>query len=195
MPVPEPDLRDRILRAAIIAFADHGYGGASVREVVEAAGCTKPALYYHFGSKADLYVEAVRAVQAAVVCLSKSTILGEGPVHDRLTKFTSMLFGRAAADPTPLRFFLQAVSSEKGRPTADFEAFALELHAVFAEAFAAAQLSGELRRDVSVEDLVHTFLGIVHHRTLHQLHHGAGGKVDPTLAERLTDLFLRGAQP
>ncbi|MDH5642067.1 MAG: TetR/AcrR family transcriptional regulator [Nitrospira sp.] len=35
-------------------FADSGYDGVSVREIVEAAGVTKPVLYYHFGSKEGL---------------------------------------------------------------------------------------------------------------------------------------------
>ena len=50
----------RILDAAIPLFARLGYGSASVRELAEAAGVTKPTLYYHFGSKEDLFHELVR---------------------------------------------------------------------------------------------------------------------------------------
>ena len=45
----------RILRAALKIFADCGYAGASVQAIVDAARVTKPALYYHFKSKAGLY--------------------------------------------------------------------------------------------------------------------------------------------
>lgn len=43
--------QDNVLRCAARLFALRGYDDVSVREVVEAAGVTKPALYYHFGSK------------------------------------------------------------------------------------------------------------------------------------------------
>ena len=48
---PENQTRAEILRHAATLFAQRGYDAVSVREIVQAAGCTKPALYYHFGSK------------------------------------------------------------------------------------------------------------------------------------------------
>ncbi len=46
--------RSRIIRAGVKVFDQKGYDAASVREIVEIAGVTKPALYYHFGSKEGL---------------------------------------------------------------------------------------------------------------------------------------------
>ena len=43
-----------IARVAARLFAAQGYDATSVREIVEAAGVTKPTLYYHFGSKEGL---------------------------------------------------------------------------------------------------------------------------------------------
>src|SRR3954453_4036425 len=43
-----------IARVAARLFAAHGYDATSVRTIVEAAGVTKPTLYYHFGSKEGL---------------------------------------------------------------------------------------------------------------------------------------------
>src|SRR5688572_24745215 len=51
--------RQRILEAAIHAFAAGGFEGASTREIAEAAGVTDPLLFYHFKSKAELYYAAV----------------------------------------------------------------------------------------------------------------------------------------
>jgi AcrR family transcriptional regulator len=41
-------------RVAARLFAERGYDATSVREIVAAAGVTKPTLYYHFGSKEGL---------------------------------------------------------------------------------------------------------------------------------------------
>ena len=54
------DARQRILDAATHLFAHRGFGSTSVREVVEAAGVTKPTLYYWFDNKEALYLECVR---------------------------------------------------------------------------------------------------------------------------------------
>jgi TetR/AcrR family transcriptional regulator len=51
--------RERILTAAIAAFAARGYAGASTREIAQAAAVTDPLLFYYFKSKADLYLAAV----------------------------------------------------------------------------------------------------------------------------------------
>lgn len=44
----------RILDAATELFAGKGFAAASTREIVEAAGVTKPMLYYYFQSKEGL---------------------------------------------------------------------------------------------------------------------------------------------
>jgi len=51
-----------IARAAARLFAEQGYDATSVREIVEAAGVTKPTLYYHFGSKQGLGEAPLRAL-------------------------------------------------------------------------------------------------------------------------------------
>ena len=48
------DMAGHIERVAARLFASRGYDATSVRTIVEAAGVTKPTLYYHFGSKEAL---------------------------------------------------------------------------------------------------------------------------------------------
>ena len=47
--------RQQILDVAIDIFGRAGYFGASMNDVAEAAGVTKPVLYQHFDSKGQLY--------------------------------------------------------------------------------------------------------------------------------------------
>ena len=47
--------RRQVLQAALKRFAECGYEGTSVQEIVEAANVTKPTLYYYFGNKMELY--------------------------------------------------------------------------------------------------------------------------------------------
>jgi AcrR family transcriptional regulator len=47
-------MRERMLAEAARRFVIHGYNGISMREIAEACGITKAALYYHFKDKEDL---------------------------------------------------------------------------------------------------------------------------------------------
>ena len=52
-------MRDKILTAARSLFIEHGYVGLSMREIAAAVGVSKPALYYHFRDKEDLFLAVV----------------------------------------------------------------------------------------------------------------------------------------
>ncbi|MEE4261416.1 MAG: TetR/AcrR family transcriptional regulator [Desulfobacteraceae bacterium] len=51
----EPNARQRLLDTATELFAEKGYAGTSVREIVDRAGVSKPVLYYYFKSKEGLF--------------------------------------------------------------------------------------------------------------------------------------------
>src|SRR5690606_29751059 len=59
---PNPQLRERVLTAALDLFADRGYDATSVNEVVLRAGVTKGALYHYFTAKEDLLYEIYRGL-------------------------------------------------------------------------------------------------------------------------------------
>jgi TetR/AcrR family transcriptional regulator len=50
----------RLLAAATELFTRRGYAAATVREIVEAAGVTKPLLYYYFKNKEGVFLEILR---------------------------------------------------------------------------------------------------------------------------------------
>lgn len=56
----EEAVRERLLHSAIDIFTERGYASATVREIVETAGVTKPVLYYYFGSKEGIYLEIMK---------------------------------------------------------------------------------------------------------------------------------------
>src|SRR5712664_839199 len=56
-PEGESFARDNILRAAETTFAEHGYAGSSLRQIVERAHVTQALVTYYFGSKEALFKE------------------------------------------------------------------------------------------------------------------------------------------
>ncbi|MDP9344090.1 MAG: TetR/AcrR family transcriptional regulator [Actinomycetota bacterium] len=55
--------RQHILEAAAQAFAEHGFAGTSLNDVIRSAGATKGGFYHHFPSKEALALEVVRYKQ------------------------------------------------------------------------------------------------------------------------------------
>lgn len=52
--------RERLMHAAAELFSQKGYAATTVREIVAAAGVSKPVLYYYFKNKEGIYHEIVR---------------------------------------------------------------------------------------------------------------------------------------
>lgn len=53
------DVQEKIIREAVKLFSDKGYHGTSMRDIMKAAGCTQPTLYYYFDNKHALFRESV----------------------------------------------------------------------------------------------------------------------------------------
>jgi len=66
--------REQILDVAIDVFGRSGYFGASMNDIADAAGVTKPVLYQHFDSKSDLYSALLDEVGARMLdAIAKAT--------------------------------------------------------------------------------------------------------------------------
>lgn len=52
----ELDKQDQIINGAMTVFAAHGYNKASMSEIAKQANVSKPTLFYHFGTKLELYL-------------------------------------------------------------------------------------------------------------------------------------------
>jgi AcrR family transcriptional regulator len=98
----EDRTRDRLLEAAGEVFAHKGFLAASVGEITERAGANRAAVNYHYRTKEDLYVAAVR--HAGEFCTSRHPMptWPEGtPAEVRLRDFIRAFLSRflTADDP------------------------------------------------------------------------------------------------
>src|SRR5689334_21048676 len=79
----EIDTKTLILDSAEQAFAELGFGAASLRHIIRSAGVNLAAVHYHFGSKEAL-VEAVFARRIARLTQERLELLDicEAQTHD-----------------------------------------------------------------------------------------------------------------
>lgn len=109
---PEADSEERasgtmyrhIARAAARLFASQGYDATSVREIVAAAGVTKPTLYYHFGSKAGLAHALLNAPLSRLTDDLRAILDTVPDPTEALRKMIQRQFEFCLDDPDRMRF-------------------------------------------------------------------------------------------
>ena len=113
-------VKQTILNRALELFSAKGYEGVSVSELTEAAGITKPTLYYYFGSKEGVF-EAVCETHYTRL----NTLITENAVYSpnpksyfediflTLTKVTAVYFSFAKKN----EFFYRIVLANLSMPS------------------------------------------------------------------------------
>ena len=91
--------RDRLLDAARQEFAARGFDGAKVERIVQRARVNKAMLYYHFPSKAALYLEILREQFTAVGDAVQSVRHSGAAPDDQLRHFIERLAQEALVRP------------------------------------------------------------------------------------------------
>jgi AcrR family transcriptional regulator len=86
------DTRQEILNAALRRFAEKGYAGTSVQEIVDAARVAKPALYYYYRNKADLYRALVEWAHEERYRLMQEATARGGSFAKQLTEICAVSF-------------------------------------------------------------------------------------------------------
>ena len=157
----EGSVRKRLIDAAILLFTTRGYAATSVREIVEMAGVTKPALYYHFQSKEGIYVaiieDLVRIADEAIAASRVAT----GTARERLQAFLLGIFRVFETKKTEVRM-INAVfwGPAQGSPPFDFEIFHDKLKGVIAEIVVEGIAAGDLR-PASPDDVTLALMGVL----------------------------------
>lgn len=184
------DLRSRILREATRLFAEHGYAATSVRELVEAAGCTKPALYYYFESKDALFIEALRSGTADIHALIEHTLRSEGSVRSQLASGLDQFLGFLDENPMIMRLLMRAeLQPDEGQPAYDFESLREQNLTMIRQLLEAGVTRGEIRRDVDLGDAALALTGAIDQRIRLWL---LGVNPPSDVAERVLRLFFDG---
>ncbi|MEM7739323.1 MAG: TetR/AcrR family transcriptional regulator [Pseudomonadota bacterium] len=108
--------KDRLMRASVILFQEHGYHATGTAALLAAAHAPKGSLYHHFpGGKADVAIAAIEWIEREILtALSKTTNSGKG-----VTEFVSWVFEGTAHWVERTRFKqspLLAVITSAGAP-------------------------------------------------------------------------------
>lgn len=164
-----------------------------MREVALAAGCTKPALYYHFGSKEDLFRASVEQCLNGLLPLVAQISTLQGTVRDRVVALAQGIFQALHSDPDSMRMMLvMQTLPDQGQPDIDFARYHQRNQALIRSLFAEGVATGEVRADVDLDDAALALMGAVHSRAFLALKGLPGAPDGPS---RIVDLLFRGIAP
>ena len=183
--------RAHIVNTAALAFAEHGFDGVSLNDIVSASGISKGAFYFHFSSKEELALAAFRAKQQEML----SRLRTQPTKSSRADLIVSSMRRRAQLireDPS-FRCIsrLGAQFNLLAAPGSIYSSYLEEAIGNIAELIRDGQRGGEFRADLDPDAAARVvFAGAVGIDSLSQL--SSGGKDLESRVDELTDLVLRG---
>ena len=85
--------REAILRAALQVFSDYGYRRASLEDIASQAEMSRTALYHHFRSKEQIFIEMIEDLHARTQQQAERAVASEEPLEWRLVAFLEAKLG------------------------------------------------------------------------------------------------------
>jgi AcrR family transcriptional regulator len=122
-------VRDRLLESASNIFSRKGYAAATVREIVEAAGVTKPVLYYYFNNKEGLFREMVENSNVKLLALLEKTKASGGTIRQKILRLMDDVFMLYFEELKVVNVFHSVFyGPREGAPNLDLGAFPRKFH-------------------------------------------------------------------
>ena len=151
--------RDRLTVMAARMFAERGYHGTSINDLAGALGIHKSSLYAHINHKADLLAD-IALTGAAAFHAALDDVPDEAPAGERLELALRAHLGVVRSQLDVATVWLQEWRYLTGEPRDFFLAERHRYERRIRDLFAAAVESGELRRDLDLDDATLVFLSV-----------------------------------
>ena len=187
---PDAGARERLLAAALDLFNEKGYAATSVRELVAAAGVTKPVLYYYFANKEGIYLELMQNSYGTFESLVAGISL-EGSAQESIIQFCRDLFD-ISVERLELVRLIYAIyyGPPQGAPPFDLGAYFVRMLELIQRMVRAGMDRNELQQG-SVEDMSRAIIAILT-SSINDLLCGREAKLDREGLVRMLRLLMDG---
>ena len=187
---PEPKTRERLLETAIDMFAEKGYAGTSVREIVEQAGVSKPVLYYYFQSKEGLFLAILEMAENLQKELLARILESAGNVLERLLLLYRRIYAGIAENRNLYKMIHGLIyGPPQGAPDYDLTRYHRHMLDAIRNIYNAGVDSGEVKK-IAADEVAYLVLSLIDfclHIDQVQPHLS-----DPQRPERLLRLAFQG---
>jgi TetR/AcrR family transcriptional regulator len=153
--------RQRLLETATELFAEKGYAGTSVREIVEKAGVSKPVLYYYFKSKDGLFYAVLEWAVNVQQKILNEIFESKGTVLDRFIIFYRRVY-EGVRQYQSLYIMIHGLiyGPPQGVPEYDFAKYQRQMLDAVKRIYTEGASLGEIRK-VDAEEVAFLVLGLI----------------------------------
>ncbi len=191
MPLPDNVVHQRLLGEATKLFARKGYAATTTREIVAAAGVTKPVLYYYFGNKEGIYLELMQRASRQLETVADASLLASGNSKERLSRFCDRVLGLIVEKIEVVRLIYAIYyGPSQGAPFFDLEAVYQKLFDTIHRMVAEGIRKKELRKG-DPEDMTWAILGAIHVTMENELSHPER-RLGQKGLRRILEIIFRG---
>jgi TetR/AcrR family transcriptional regulator len=192
LPDTSANVRQRLLDAALQLFSTKGYAATSVRELVEAAGVTKPVLYYYFKNKEGLYLALMGDALGDFFQVAEQARTAPGSVTERICGYCTALLD-IFVERLPVARLIYAIyyGPPQGAPHIDFEA-SFSTMLAHMEQLVSEGISTDEFRQVSPPDAAWAIVALLNTTMEEQLNQTRQVRVDRSGLLRLLALLFEG---
>ena len=183
----------RLLECALTLFAAQGYAATSVREIIEAAGVTRPMLYYYCDSKEDLFKRVVHWAHGNAHDELEHLLAQTSGTVDRLRAIIRGTFSFCSAEPRIPQLMFQTTYAPAVSGLTEFlQEIAKRRFSIVVQVMQQGIDTGELHAG-DAASLALVFCSIMDHHvnTLCRLPHPEK-KLTRERADSLVDVFIHG---
>jgi AcrR family transcriptional regulator len=191
--------RKSLLKAGLSVFSHKGFSSATLEDVAKEAGVTRGAIYWHFGSKADLYNTLLKEYSDRGDLIVQSAAAEGGTLVEILRRVFVRLLTAVETDPDLKD--IMGISMFKAERTADLVASLeqqLESSQTMIRSLAAfmsrGSTVGELRPDLDPAEMARAFLALQTGTIFLWLQDSTSFSLEES-APILADIFLQGIIP
>jgi AcrR family transcriptional regulator len=183
-----PDARARVLDAAVELFAQHGYDGTSVRQVIARAGVAKGGFYHHFASKEALLYEVYGDLIGRQLTGMDEILARRLPPAETLRALIHDLVITTAASARPALVFWREMHRLSDARTEQYRRQRRRYHDAVRKLIRDAQAAGVFASIASADTVTFTIFGYVNELPL--WYRPTGRQRPAQLAAELADLVL-----
>lgn len=194
-PAPAQEMpAERLIRAAVSLFAEHGFDAVSTGAVAAAAGLTQSMVHYHFGTKDKLWkaaVEHIMHVRGGMFSLNLEDLRDVDPLA-RLKIMVRRFVSTNAAYPDLTRILIHEGMRDSPRLKWLAKRYMVRGYETFNAAIEAAAGSGAVRQ-LPARDVTNIIVGacaltFAHDRLLKEVY--GEGTTSPEAVASLSDTLI-----
>lgn len=147
--VSSEQTQKELLRAARVVFAQKGYRGATIAEIVRRADVTSPVLYHHFGNKAGLFRAAVLEVADLLRSAWDRALVDKDTLRERVDAMLVAAVDIHALDPQLAPFLIAArIEAVRHPELRSMEEYRQSAISIFEKVVADSGIEGDRRETI-----------------------------------------------